>query len=270
MGIKRPVDTTFWNDETVMDEFSPEDKYFMLYLLTNPHTKQLGVYKLPKKIIQFELGYSKEAVEVLLNRFENKYAKIKYNHKTQEISIFNYLKHSIIKGGKPVIDCIIKDMTQVKDKSLIESMYDIYIDFDDSREITKQLKEVINNYITTNDNDNDNDSIVDVSYDDSSTYRGTYREVIEYLNDKANTQYKPTSRKTQSLIKARLAENFTIDDFKQVIDNKVADWLKNDDMRKYLRPETLFGTKFESYLNTPQKPKSEIDWFDKYKSEKLR
>ena len=104
----------------------------------------------------------------------------------------------------------------------------------------------------------------------SSKHDVVYREVIEYLNEKANTQYKPTSRKTQSLIKARVAENFTIDDFKQVIDNKVADWLKNDDMRKYLRPETLFGTKFESYLNTPQKPKSDIDWFEKYKSEKLR
>ena len=40
-----------------------------------------------------------------------------------------------------------------------------------------------------------------------------------------------------------------MDDFKRVIDTKVKQWLNDDNMRKYLRPETLFGTKFEAYLN---------------------
>ena len=44
MGIKRVVDVDFWNDEKVMDLFTPEDKLFFLYLLTNPHTTQLGIY----------------------------------------------------------------------------------------------------------------------------------------------------------------------------------------------------------------------------------
>jgi len=73
--------------------------------------------------------------------------------------------------------------------------------------------------------------------------------IIEYLNGKAGTNYKPTSTKTNEHINARLAEGFTLDDFKSVIDNKVADWLENPEMSKYLRPETLFGRKFEGYLN---------------------
>lgn len=101
----------------------------------------------------------------------------------------------------------------------------------------------------------------------SSKHDHVYREVIDYLNEKAETKFKPTSRKTQSLIKARLNENFAVDDFKTVIDNKVADWNKNADMRKYLRPETLFGTKFESYLNQTE-VKSDIEWFDQYKKGK--
>jgi uncharacterized phage protein (TIGR02220 family) len=76
-----------------------------------------------------------------------------------------------------------------------------------------------------------------------------YAEIVNYLNEKAGTRYKPTSSKTQSLIKARYKEKFTFEDFKTVIDKKCFEWLKKPNMVQYLRPETLFGTKFESYLN---------------------
>lgn len=75
-----------------------------------------------------------------------------------------------------------------------------------------------------------------------------YISIVGHLNEKAGTGYKPTSKKTQSLIKARINDGFTVDDFKRVIDNKCAEWIGSD-MEQYLRPETLFGTKFESYLN---------------------
>ena len=76
-----------------------------------------------------------------------------------------------------------------------------------------------------------------------------YSEIVEYLNEKTNSQYRPTAKKTKNLIKARYNDGFVIDDFKKVIDVKVAEWLNDSNMNKYLRPETLFGTKFESYLN---------------------
>ena len=76
-----------------------------------------------------------------------------------------------------------------------------------------------------------------------------YREIVEYLNEKTNSQYRPTAKKTQALIKARYNEGFNIDDFKIVIDVKTTEWYNNAKMSKFLRPETLFGTKFESYLN---------------------
>lgn len=75
-----------------------------------------------------------------------------------------------------------------------------------------------------------------------------YKEIIEYLNNRVGTNYKHTTNKTRDLIKARFKEKFTLDDFKEVIDKKSMEWI-NTDMQKYLRPETLFGTKFESYLN---------------------
>lgn len=75
------------------------------------------------------------------------------------------------------------------------------------------------------------------------------KAVISYLNEKLGTKYKPNSAINKRLIDARAKEGYSLDDFKQVIDNKCATWAHDPKMSKYLRPQTLFGTKFESYLN---------------------
>ncbi len=76
-----------------------------------------------------------------------------------------------------------------------------------------------------------------------------YEDIVSYLNEKAGKSFKHKTAKTRTLIKARFKDSFTIDDFKRVIDIKAAQWLNDSHMSQYLRPETLFGTKFESYLN---------------------
>ena len=75
-----------------------------------------------------------------------------------------------------------------------------------------------------------------------------FKEICEHLNKLTNSNYRSSSKKTQELIKARFNEGYTLDDFKIVIEKKCVEWM-NTDMQKYLRPETLFGTKFEGYLN---------------------
>ena len=79
-----------------------------------------------------------------------------------------------------------------------------------------------------------------------------YSEIIKYLNEKANTNYRVSTKNTQSFINARLKEGFTVEDFKKVIDVKAKSWVGTD-FEKYLRPATLFGTKFENYLNEANK-----------------
>jgi uncharacterized phage protein (TIGR02220 family) len=78
-----------------------------------------------------------------------------------------------------------------------------------------------------------------------------YISIVSYLNEKAGTNFKATTAKTKSAINARLAEGFKLEDFKTVIDKKCAEWIGTE-LQKYLRPETLFGTKFEGYLNAKQ------------------
>lgn len=75
-----------------------------------------------------------------------------------------------------------------------------------------------------------------------------YKEIIDYLNSKTGKKYRDNVQKNKSLIKARWSEGYRLEDFKQVIDNMVKDW-SGTKYAKYLRPETLFGTKFDGYLN---------------------
>ena len=188
MGIKRIVDVSFWTDEKTVDLFSPEDKYFMLYLLTNPHTTQLGIYKYSITMMAFELGYSKEAVSVLLDRFDKKYKLIYRSETTNELAIKNYLRYSIIKGGKPVEDLLNKEIGNVKDKSLIQKVFTKIASY---KNLNETIKKIINENVNDNDNDNDNEeSLPDSLYDS--------------LDDSLDDSPKP--KKTKKFIKPTIKE----------------------------------------------------------------
>ncbi|MDK8646446.1 conserved phage C-terminal domain-containing protein [Staphylococcus condimenti] len=116
-----------------------------------------------------------------------------------------------------------------------------------------------NNDLTNNDlTNNDSTNIL------SGNPTVPYQQIVDYLNEKTGKQYKHTTKKTQTLIKARTKEGFNLDDFKQVIDNMSSQWMNDSKMNQYLRPETLFGTKFEGYLNQQQSNAVDEDWKKQY------
>ena len=83
----------------------------------------------------------------------------------------------------------------------------------------------------------------------NQNYMPAVREIIAHLNEKTGTAFKPTTRAYIALIRARINDGYVVDDFKKVINNQCDEWLQNDQFSKFLRPQTLFGTKFDSYLN---------------------
>lgn len=91
--------------------------------------------------------------------------------------------------------------------------------------------------------------IRDKSKERDKSNKDIYCAVISYLNEKTGSKFKWQSKDSQKHINARVTEGYTLDDFKKVIDIKCAEWLGDARMCKYLRPSTLFGTKFEAYLN---------------------
>ncbi len=111
----------------------------------------------------------------------------------------------------------------------------------------QQVEDLGNNNLTTNQQQSNN-----TTKKKEKDNNNIYSLVIDYLNRKASTNYRSTTKNTQSFINARLKEGYTVEDFKKVIDSKSREWL-NTDFEKYLRPATLFGTKFESYLNEANK-----------------
>lgn len=139
MAKFRQVHSTFWQDAKVLEEMTPEDKYFYLYLLTNPNTTQIGVYQITKKQMAFDLGYSIESVNSLLDRFINHHKVVKYNPQTRELAVINWGKYNLNKAGKPVLDCIKKELDDVKDKTLLwEIMNHI-----PNKEVVKEFSRVV-------------------------------------------------------------------------------------------------------------------------------
>ena len=120
MAKYRIIRTEFWKNPMVLEEMTPEEKCFYVYLLTNPNTTQIGIYQITKRQIAFELGFSIESVHSLMERFTENHKLIRYNPETREIAIKNWGKENLHKGGKPVMDCIFSELKEVEDHSLIQ------------------------------------------------------------------------------------------------------------------------------------------------------
>lgn len=114
----------------------------------------------------------------------------------------------------------------------------------EEKPIEEQNKDNVNDKSMTSQDS----PLLSISVSGSESLSLLVTKVIKYLNEKADTNYRPSTDTTKKLIKARLNEGFQEEDFYTVIDKKVNEWI-NTTNAIYIRPETLFGNKFESYLN---------------------
>lgn len=254
MAIFRNVNMSFWTDPKVVDDYTPEDRYFMLYALTNNYTNIIGCYEISVKQMSNDLGYTKDVVENLLRRFKEIHKTIDYDFDTKELMVINWSKYNW--SSSPKLDNpLYTAIESVKSDKFHDYLATIYNNRDSVKEnenmvlipyrygmdttitITNTIPITISNSIT------DNNSIT------ITKEEIPYKEIIDYLNERTGSNYRFTTKKTKDLIKARFNEGFNLDDFKIVIDKKTMEWINDKEMNKYLRPETLFGTKFESYLN---------------------
>ena len=122
------------------------------------------------------------------------------------------------------------------------------------REVTSKRNVSCNVFETPPDTDTDTDTEKENTFvvkDDPDKI--PFREIISHLNGKTGMSFKATTTKTKSLIRSRWIEGFRLADFKAVIDRMADEWGADSKMMVYLRPVTLFGPKFEGYLNRPEK-----------------
>ena len=117
MALFRAIYIKFWNDDTkVADEFTPEDKYFYLYLLTNPHTNLCGCYELPFKAASRETGYNEDTVRRLIDRMANVHKVIRFDEDTKEVLIPNWHKYNWTASEK-LLKAVIEQSAYIKSKA---------------------------------------------------------------------------------------------------------------------------------------------------------
>lgn len=161
---------------------------------------------------------------------------------------------SLEKKGFIKISYIYKEQSKAIDKRVIKIFEKPNRDTRDSDTGTRKTEEGYSEKCEDNN-----------TYLNNTINNTIYSLVIDKLNILANKSYKSSSKKTQQLIKARANEGYTLEDFYKVIENKVCTWKDDPKMDQYLRPATLFGTKFESYLNEKLKNPNKGESYGKYK-----
>jgi len=127
MARYRMVNTDFWMTPIVGEELTPDERYLYIYLLTNYHTTQIGIYRILKKQIAVEMGFSLEHIETLMESLAQQHKLIRYNQDTREVAIKNWGNAIQSRGGKPVMDCIDSELRKVIDTSLISYVLDSVI-----------------------------------------------------------------------------------------------------------------------------------------------
>lgn len=267
MAIYRNVSMSFWTDSKVVDDFTPEDRYFYLYLLTNTHTNLSGCYELSLRQAAYETGYGEDAVSNLVRRFADVHDLIRYDWKTKEVLLLNWYKYNWTQSEK-LKALIEKEVASVKSESFRKHLGTcidrVWIGYRYPMDTTVSVSVSVTDTDTVSVTDADagtvTDAVTDTEAESEDTESGDIEAIVERLNDVCGTQFKSSSRKTRQLIQARMKEGFGPGDFYEVIRKMHNEWGQDPKMVRYLRPETLFGPKFEGYLNQQTASRlSEID-----------
>ena len=207
-----------------------------IYLSENiPYTDEMlsTIFNRPLNVVRMALGVFRQfgMIEIDEDNF---------------ISICNWEKHQNVAGLDKIREQTRQRVAKYREsKKLGQNLLPVTLPVTDGNEtdIELELEEELDIDIDIErDKDKDKENVTNVP-------SSIYQEIIDYLNKQANTNYRATSKSTQTLIKARLKEKFKLVDFKAVIDKKSSQWINDTKMNVYLRPKTLFGTNFESYLN---------------------
>lgn len=288
MAIYRTIQLSFWTDEKILDEFTPEDKYFYLYLFTNPQTNLCGCYQLGWTQTTTQMGYTRESITHLIDRFTNVHHALEYSKDTKEVMLMNWHKYNWTTSARFLIS-LRKEIETVKNdsfKTRLQTLFNQYLSNALSNKDIKEkelemLKKIeffevqgevnipyqygidttvtVTDTVIDNNNSNNNSNNKDID-------KENIKIIIDYFNQVVGTKYTYRNKANNEHITARLKDGFSIEDLKLVIDDRAKRWKTDPKMKDYLRPTTLFApSHFENYLNAAMmgngsaKPKSNWD-----------
>lgn len=165
----------------------------------------------------------------------------------QKILIRNWEKHQNVKG----LDDI-REQNRIRQNKHREKQKQLLLNLEEKEEEQEREQDIESN----------------VTNNVTQSLSLPFKEIVDYLNEKTGRSFRNVES-NKKYIRARWNENYTVDDFKKVIDNKCTEWIGTE-YERYLQPSTLFGTKFDQYLNqiTNSNDVHGDDWFDNYINER--
>lgn len=176
MAIYRNVSMSFWTDNKIADDFTPEDKYFYLYLFTNPHTNLCGCYEVSIGQIAYETGYTKETIERIIDRFEKVHKVVSYSPTSKEILLINWHRYNWTNSEKFRIS-LLKEIEHIKEQGFKEYLLDL---FNGKDTVFIRYPYGMDTTVTVTDTVTDIDAVTDLNNN-----KDIYKEynISEYLLD---------------------------------------------------------------------------------------
>lgn len=256
------VAPTFWTGQTgrQIKEAGQEAVIVALYLMTSPHANMLGLYYCPLAYIANDTGLSLQGASKGLQRaIEANLCA--YDAPSEVVWVYEMAGYQIewqLKPGDKRVPGIAREYAKLPKCPFLGDFFDKYADaFHMDKRRGFEGASMPHRSQEQEQEQEQEERTCRVSAETATESAPVqsqkpdpipYAEIISHLNERCGCQYKPTSQATRRMIKARWAEGFRLDDFKQVVDHKHAEWSQDGKMCAFLRPETLFSPKFESYL----------------------
>ena len=245
----RNIVTGFWNDSKI-ETVSSFGKLLMLYLLTAPQGNLAGCFEVSYRRIEVDTGLTIQQAKKAMEELRT-LGMLDYRVETSEVLIRNWGKYNWSKSPK-LGKSLAKQIEAVRDEEFKSELVNRYNEvFDIPYPYPIDMVSIPYRYHSVSVSvSTGKEELLEEEQPGSTSQVGTGSadEIIACLNAEAGTSYRPNTKKTVQLIRATLNEGFTVDDFKAIISKKASDWRDDQRMSRYLRPETLFGTKFEGYL----------------------
>lgn len=165
MGNYRNISILFWSDQKIDDDFTPEDKYFYLYLLTNPHTNICGCFEISWKQLSSETGYTRETIAKLIDRMQRIHHVIRFDESTMEILILNWWKYNWSRSEKlcKAVEGVANHIKNKEFKEYVLNSLKQKIENSNQKTVTSNQRTVISNQKTENSNQK-TDTDVSIGY----------------------------------------------------------------------------------------------------------
>ena len=250
MAIYRTINLSFWTDSKVDDDFTPEDKYFYLYLLTNPQTNICGCYEVSIKQMSNQTGYNKDTIERLIKRFEEVHHVVAYSKSTKEILVFNWHKYNWNKSPK-MIAAIESVAKYIKCKKFRDYIFCMIEDLKNNRVSIPYHGYPMDTSVSVSDYSSDTDYSSDY-YSDTSNNISNIKTDEQIGMDIINAVWDEYPRReNKNGITKKAKEEIAkigLEEIERAV-KRYADTVRNKDRQFQLMGSTFFNGRYVDYLD---------------------